>query len=71
MYTGKERDEWYRAGAIMAVIYNMNRDSKSTRPKGAEDFVPKHFRYKNVSIRTPKPDYYITHDQAAKIICGK
>lgn len=71
MYIGKERDEWYRVGAVMSIIYNMNRDSTKSKPKGVDDFVPRKLRYKKVSTRTPEPDYYITHEEAARIICGK
>lgn len=40
MAEARARDEWDRTGAILSLMFNVNRDSKKTKPTTPIDFNP-------------------------------
>jgi len=40
MVEGRRNDAWHHTSAVLAMLYNANRDPKRSRPKSPNDFHP-------------------------------
>jgi len=65
MAVGKNRADWWRTSSMLAMLVNVNRDSKRGRPVEPREMMPPGLVDKRT--KKSKPDAYVSIEQLEKM----